>query len=131
MFKVSHFHFYKAQLNFQVFFELFKQDTMMYGSWINHCIACWKLRYDPNVLILRYEEIKNDPTAQLDLERIARSCEKNLSDDQIQSILEHTFVDNMKPSSINARPKPDSFIRKCKVRVKELVHRGPVGIMCG
>ncbi len=61
---VSYFHFYQAYLGFEgtldEFYREFMRGRVQYGSWFDH-VAGWREHAsDPDVLILRYEELLRD-----------------------------------------------------------------------
>jgi hypothetical protein len=61
---VSYFHFYRAYLGFEGtlddFYDRFMDGRVQYGSWFEH-VAGWRERAsDPDVLIVRYEDLLND-----------------------------------------------------------------------
>jgi hypothetical protein len=61
---VSYFHFYRAYLGFEGtltdFHGRFVDGRVQYGSWFEH-VAGWHQREsDPDVLIVRYEDLLND-----------------------------------------------------------------------
>lgn len=67
---VSYFHFYQAYLGFkgtmEDFYHRFVDGRLQYGSWFDH-VAGWRERAsDPNVLIVRYEELLNDRKASIE-----------------------------------------------------------------
>ncbi|HET6418149.1 MAG TPA: sulfotransferase domain-containing protein [Polyangiales bacterium] len=67
---VSYFHFYCAYLGFQGSLEdfhgLFIEGRLQYGSWFEH-VAGWRARAsDPDVLVVRYEELLNDRKASIE-----------------------------------------------------------------
>lgn len=67
---VSYFHFYCAYLGFQGsledFHALFIEGRLQYGSWFEH-VAGWRARAsDPDVLVVRYEELLNDRKASIE-----------------------------------------------------------------
>ena len=61
---VSYFHFYRAYLGFKGtlsdFHERFMEGRLQYGSWFEH-VASWRAHAsEPNVFILRYEDLLAD-----------------------------------------------------------------------
>jgi hypothetical protein len=61
---VSYFHFYRAYLGFtgsmNDFYSRFMDGRLQYGSWFEH-LAGWRRRAsDPEVLIVRYEDLMHD-----------------------------------------------------------------------
>jgi hypothetical protein len=61
---VSYFHFYRAYLGFEGslddFYRRFMDGRVQYGSWFDH-VAGWRAHAgDPDVLVIRYEDIVED-----------------------------------------------------------------------
>ncbi len=61
---VSYFHFHRAYLGFtgslDEFHRRFMRGRLQYGSWFDH-VSGWRSHaYDPDVLILRYEDLVGD-----------------------------------------------------------------------
>lgn len=61
---VSYFHFYRAYLGFHGafddFYRRFMEGRLQYGSWFDH-VAGWRDRSnEPDVLIVRYEDLVRD-----------------------------------------------------------------------
>ena len=66
----SYFHFYRAYLGFEGtlddFYRRFMDGRVQYGSWFEH-VAGWHERAsDPDVLIVRYEDLLNDRKASIE-----------------------------------------------------------------
>lgn len=59
---VSYYHYCRLMHDldgpFDAFCELFLNDTVPMGPIWSHIMGFWKLRNEPNVLFLRYEELK-------------------------------------------------------------------------
>ncbi len=67
---VSYFHFYRAYLGFEgsldEFHRRFMDGRVQYGSWFEH-VAEWRERAsDPDVLIVRYEDMLSDRKASIE-----------------------------------------------------------------
>ncbi|MFA9411474.1 MAG: sulfotransferase domain-containing protein, partial [Deltaproteobacteria bacterium] len=67
---VSYFDFYRAYLGFEGtlddFYERFMNGRVQYGSWFEH-VAEWRERAsDPDVLIVRYEDLLSDRKAAIE-----------------------------------------------------------------
>jgi hypothetical protein len=58
---ISYFHFYRAYLGFNRslddFYERFMEGSLQYGSWFEHVAGWHEHAADPDVLILRYEDL--------------------------------------------------------------------------
>ncbi|MBW2586999.1 MAG: sulfotransferase domain-containing protein [Deltaproteobacteria bacterium] len=67
---VSYFHFYRSYLGFEGtlddFYAHFMDGRIQYGSWFEH-VAGWRERAcDPDVLIVRYEDLLSDRKASIE-----------------------------------------------------------------
>ena len=125
--RVSLFHFYKAASllgNFKgtwdEFFELFQADQLVYGNYFSHVLSWWDVRDNPNVLVVKFEDIVQKPTEVI--VKVAEHFGKDLSDNLVEKIAERIRFDKMKEcptsnysqhKSINADISP--FMRKGKV----------------
>ena len=109
----SYYNFYRNNSMFgnfngswDEFFELFKRMRLGHGDWADHCLGWWKLKDYPNVLVLYYEDLKKDPFKVI--KQISNHLNKDLSDTQIQRIVEHTSLQKMRE---NEGPQRKDFIR--------------------
>lgn len=106
------------KLNWNEFCELFFQGKVFYGMWFDHVLGWWKHKDDPNILILKYEEMKKDlPGA---IHKIATFIGKELPPEILERILNQTSFDAMKKEG-NAN---FSFLREFK---GDVVRKGKVG----
>ncbi|KAF8781773.1 sulfotransferase 1E1-like [Argiope bruennichi] len=96
---VSYYHFacmlketqYKG--NFEQFFQRFLLDRTTYSPFLLHNLEFWNHRNDKNVLFLFYEDLKRDITSNL--KKIAEFLDRNLSDEELNSIKKHTEFKSM------------------------------------
>lgn len=95
---VSYFHhcklIYGFDVNFETFCELFLNNAVAYGGVMDHYLEFWKRRNDPNILILPYEEMKED--IEDTIRKVTKFLEKPLSNDDIQRLIEFLSFDSMK-----------------------------------
>ncbi|KAM4631662.1 sulfotransferase 1B1-like isoform 2-T2 [Discoglossus pictus] len=97
---VSYYHF--DQMNnlhpepgsWDQYLEKFKQGEAGYGPWGPHVREFWDLRHQKNVLYLFYEDMLEDPKREI--RKLAMFLGKNLSEDVLESIQEHTSFKSMK-----------------------------------
>nr|XP_054767524.1 sulfotransferase 1C2A-like [Lytechinus pictus] len=132
---VSMYHFcnYVPNLpsyeSWDVFFEEFLADRAPEGSWFENVLPWWRRRNHPNVLFLKYEDMKKDlPGA---VRQIAEFMGKSLSDDVIAKIAEASTFKAMKN---NPSSNPDTMIMKGieqagmeKPKDKSFMRKGVVG----
>lgn len=95
---VSYFHhcklIYGFNVDFDTFCELFLNNAVAYGGVMDHYLEFWKRRNDPNILILRYEEMKEN--VEETISKVAKFLDKSLSDDDIQKLKDFLSFESMK-----------------------------------
>ncbi len=124
---VSYFHFYQAYLGFEgtldEFYRQFMRGRVQYGSWFDH-VAGWREHAsDPDVLILRYEELLRD----------RRSCIERMVDflgwERNEEVIQRAFIksgfeemkrresifDHATALLLERGVKPQSFLRAGEV----------------
>ncbi|XP_072179264.1 sulfotransferase 1C2-like [Diadema setosum] len=128
---VSLFHFcqfietlppYKS---WEVFFEEFIADRAVLGSWFDNVLPWWERRNHPNVLFLKYEDMKKDHRGTV--ERVAQFMGKSLTDDVIDRIVEASSFGAMKKSKSS---NPDSLLARVGLARKEqssFMRKGAIG----
>ena len=124
---VSMFFFYKSNVllgnytgTWDEYFQMFKEDNLVYGNYFDNVLSWWKLRDNPNVTITFYEDIVTTPLKVI--RQVADFLGKKLSDEMIEKIADRTAFKNMKklPNSSNETAKMynndiSPFMRKGKV----------------
>ncbi|XP_022104123.1 sulfotransferase 1C2-like [Acanthaster planci] len=124
---VSYYYFEKMfdpQRKEQSFGELLERansGNIMYGVWWCHYLYFWKRRHEPNILLLRYEDLKKDLRGNV--ERISLFLGKNLPAKKLDEITEHCKFANMKANPManhdvlypESTKSGRSFMRKGKV----------------
>ncbi|XP_030846018.1 sulfotransferase 1C2 [Strongylocentrotus purpuratus] len=112
---VSYYHFceYVPTLptygSWDMFFEEFLANRALQGSWFENVLPWWKRRNHPNVLFLKYEDMKKD--LQGAVRQIAEFMGKSLSDDVIEKIAKASTFKAMKK---NPSSNPDTLLKKGK-----------------
>ncbi|XP_078374338.1 sulfotransferase 1B1-like [Oculina patagonica] len=119
---VSYYHHYLSapstqNLTWDAFFELFIKGEVFYGSWFDHVLSGWKHKDDPNMLLLKYEEMKKDTPGTI--QKIAKFIGKELSQEILEGIINQTSFNAMKKEeNVNYTWLPGfkgEFIRKGQV----------------
>jgi hypothetical protein len=120
---VSYFHFYRAYLGFEgtldEFYRRFMDGRVQYGSWFEH-VAGWRERAsDPDVLIVRYEDLLTDRKASI--ERIVDFLGWDRSERWVDRAVIESSFDAMKQREsvfdhatallLERGVKPESFLR--------------------
>ncbi|CAH2004328.1 unnamed protein product [Acanthoscelides obtectus] len=65
-----------------------------YHPYWQHVLQFWEKRQEPNVFILRYEEMLKDPPGMI--RRIVNFLGKKFTDQQITQLVDHVSFENMK-----------------------------------
>lgn len=105
----------------QQFLPLWMAGRVTYGSWFDHVLGWWSHRDDPNILFLKYEDMKKDLPSTI--RKIAEFLEKQLTTEMVELIAEQCTFGAMKSNpatdfhQIEAVYKPDAprFMRKGKI----------------
>lgn len=98
--------------------KLFIEGKTVYNKWNDHVLSWWKHRHDPNVLFLKYEDLKKD--LQSNVRIISEFLNKSLSEEVINLITEQcTFKGMMK--------NVQSFLLGGKVEGPKFLRKGMVG----
>ena len=101
---VSFYHFHRSlhrigfEHPFEVFFEMFKQDALMYGNSIDYAASWWKYREHPRVHFVKYEDMLKDPTSNI--AEIGSFLGNSLTKEDVSRIQEKTSFSAMKAKGI-------------------------------
>ena len=79
---------------FEVFFEMFKQDAIVYGNSIDYAASWWKYRDHPRVHFVKYEDMLDDPTSNIT--EIGSFLGYFLTKEEVSHIKEKTSFSAMK-----------------------------------
>ena len=113
------------ELTWEDHFSLFSSTSIMYGNWCDHVLGWWKNRDAPNILIVKYEDIKTDPTAAV--RTIADFIGiKVATDELVQSVVENSSFSSMKKNP-NANYAWYSGQDKVFSREGQFMRKGEVG----
>lgn len=124
---VSYYHFYRMNKGYEHYkgtwddyFEIVKARELVYGDWFEHVIKWWRIRDSPNVLIVKFEDIKNNPMREV--RKMATFMGKSYDDATMDAIVKHTSFNSMKANPCtNGTVSPflnntiSAFIRKGEV----------------
>lgn len=95
---VSYYYFSRLIKEFDgtldEFCEQFLSGSVNFAPFWNHVLPFWKRRKDPNVLFLKYEELKADLPAAI--RKTAKFLEKDLTEAQIEKLAAHLSFESMK-----------------------------------
>uniref|UniRef100_A0A0P5S7S9 Sulfotransferase sult n=1 Tax=Daphnia magna TaxID=35525 RepID=A0A0P5S7S9_9CRUS len=124
---VSFYYFHHMVKFFQFtgtleqFAEYFIQSKLMWTPYFSSVLDAWANRHHPNMLFLFFEDMKKD--IRKEIRKMCSFLNKQLSDEQIETLVEHVKVDNFaKNKSVNLTVeiesgllnKGHSFVRKGK-----------------
>ncbi len=91
---VSYFHFYRAYLGFEGsmddFFERFMDGRLQYGSWFDHVGGWHERSADPDVLLVRYEDLVSDRKSSIRsmVDFLGWACDERAID---RAVIESSF----------------------------------------
>lgn len=125
---VSLFHFYRMNAvlgkfkgTWDEFYKLFQQQRLMYEDWFKHTDDYWTQRSNPNVLIVKFEEmVENLREVVL---KMARFLGKDLNSEAVERIVNWGQFDNLrKTMSINTK-----LYKAMDMKVTQFFRKGEVG----
>ena len=105
------------------FFELFMNGHVKHGNIFDHVASWWKYREHPCVLILTYEEMKND--LRRSVEKIANFLECDIGNHDMDGIVKNTTLKAVKQ---RAMKKYASFILEDKGKTAGKLFRKGKGV---
>ncbi|CAG5134654.1 unnamed protein product [Candidula unifasciata] len=99
---VSYYNFYKSSSSFGTFhgdwpefLEMFREGHVDHGSWFDFTKSWWPLRKQPNVKLMYFEDMKQNPFAEIKM--LAEFLGKDHIDDGVLStIAAHCSFERMK-----------------------------------
>lgn len=98
---VSYYHHYKLFQNYQGsmqdFLDAFFEDEVNFSPHRGHIRDFWHMRGEEIILILSFEEMKDDTMSVL--KRTAEFLGKNYSDDELRQLEKHLSFDAMKSNN--------------------------------
>lgn len=93
------------------FYAEFMSGDVPWGSYFDHALAWEKHMDDPNVMIVTYEELKEDLCKGV--QQISQFFSFDLSEEQVQAIAQESTFDAMKDTSKDSHgPLANVFFRK-------------------
>ncbi|XP_008581688.1 PREDICTED: sulfotransferase 6B1-like [Galeopterus variegatus] len=128
---VSLFHYYKDNPNlpcietWATFLELFLRGDVVYGSWFDHVLNWEEHENDKNILIIFYEEMKEDLFKSI--KKIATFLGINVSDSEINKIARKTSFSEMKNNAAKINCDPNHTICALTSNRNLVFRKGAVG----
>ena len=101
---VSLFHFLSANKvlppdqNWSDFLSAFLTGGVGYGSWFDHVLGWWMHKDDPNVLFLKFEDMKTDLTTSIGT--IAKFIGCTVSKERLEAIVQQSEFESMKSNPL-------------------------------
>ncbi|XP_071445162.1 sulfotransferase 1C4-like [Hetaerina americana] len=105
---VSYYHYCSLihRMNggyFEEFCDLFLRGRTPMGPFWDHVLRFWEKRHEPNILFLKYEDLKKD--LQKEIKKVAKFMEKSLSEDEISKLEDYlSFGSMQKNPAVNLAP---------------------------
>ena len=90
-------------LTWDEFFECFLKGNVIFGSWWKHVSEWWAHRDEPNVLFLKYEDLKKDLLSNV--KKIADFLGRSLDQQTMEKIAQATMFDSMKANTVEWKDK--------------------------
>ncbi|ELT90618.1 hypothetical protein CAPTEDRAFT_123234 [Capitella teleta] len=115
-------NFFNFPGDFHDFFELVRQDRLHGGNIFKMARDWWQARDLPNVLVVKYEEMKKD-TAEV-VRRVAEFLEIPLDSKTVESIVDNCNIDKMRKTALEVIPDDQQLN---KVAAKQFFRKGVVG----
>ncbi|KAL4708479.1 hypothetical protein ACJJTC_014087 [Scirpophaga incertulas] len=129
---VSYYHYctlvHELRGPFEEFCDLFMRDRAPFGPVWNHILGFWNRRNDPNVLFIKFEDMKRDLPSVV--RRTATFLNKELTDDQVAKLCDHLSFKNMKNNravnleAILERSFGKSYLEQTNLR---FIRKGEIG----
>ena len=108
-------HNFFSDMSWDTFWPKFVAGKLGTNDYFDHVISWWDHRNDGNILFLKYEDMKKDPTSCIS--DMASFIGTDISSDVVSKIAEMTAFDNMKNNDTanyewRFRNSPHKFMRK-------------------
>lgn len=103
---VSFYHYcllvHQMNCSFDEFIDVFLDDKMVYGSSSQHMLEFYKRQHQPNVLVVKYEDMKSDLPAVIQQCADHLDISRKLTTDDIDKICDYVKFEKMeKNPSVN------------------------------
>lgn len=115
---ISFYHYYRHVYQYEgtkdEFLSLFLDGLTEFGLQTTHIMDFWKIRHEPNILFLTYEDMKRDLKEVIN--RVVKFLGKTITDKQLEDLEKHLHIDSMRENVTvfnikNAGPK-EMLVRK-------------------
>ena len=125
---VSYYHFYRMNStlnnfagNWDEFFEMYKAKHLWGGDVLDFNIGWWNVRNNPNVLIMRFEDMKIEPNEAI--ATVAEFLGRKFTHKELLDIVEKSSFSSMKKD-----PKFNgAAVSRYNTKVSSFMRKGEVG----
>lgn len=94
----SFYHHYRHIVGYEGtredFVTAFLNDQVIYAPFNEHVLDFWKIRDEPNILFLFYEDMKRDMCSVI--KKAVKFLDKDFSDEAIEKLAKHLSVESMR-----------------------------------
>jgi len=130
---VSYYHYCKLihglHGSFDEFCDLFIQGKTPIGPIWDHILGFWEQRHEPNVLFLKYEDMKKDLKGAI--RQVASFLDKRLTAEQVAALEDHLSFSSMKKNpALNLEPILAMMEKPCAKEAnpdETFIRKGTVG----
>ncbi|XP_041985138.1 luciferin sulfotransferase [Aricia agestis] len=129
---VSYYHYctlvHELKGSFEDFCDLFMRDRAPFGPVWNHILGFWNRRNDPNVLFIKFEEMKRDLPEVV--RKTAKFLNKEMSDEQVDKLCDYLSFKNMKTNrAVNLEAILEKSFGKSYLEQTDLrfIRKGEIG----
>ena len=78
----------------ETFVDAFASNQILYGPYNDHVLDFWKIRDQPNILFLFYEDMKRN--LKQEVKKSMKFLDKNYSEEEIDKLCDHLSFESMK-----------------------------------
>ena len=123
-----HFQLYKGTKS--EFLEAFVKDLMMYSPMNEHITEFWKIRDEPNILFLFFEDMKRN--LDQEVKRAMKFLGKNYSQEDVDNLCKHLSFESIRDNKmVNKKEEiknvKESFGEKYDENEFTFIRKGQVG----
>ena len=95
---MSFYHHYRHLHGFrdtiETFLDAFVSNQILYAPFNDHILEFWKIRDQPNILVLFYEDMKRN--LKQEVKKAMKFLNKNYSEEEIDKLCQHLSFESMK-----------------------------------
>ncbi|CAH0763346.1 unnamed protein product [Diatraea saccharalis] len=114
--------------DFEEFCDMFMKDKLPFGPVWRHILGFWKRRHDPNVLFIKFEDMKHDLPSVV--RKTAKFLDKAITDEEVDELCDHLSFNNMKNNrAVNLQPILERTFGKSYLEQTDLrfIRKGEIG----